>query len=237
MDTLKCPACGRSVKKSDVFCNYCGTALIAEKERTSSAVDDVVQATPNDDELQVNSHSKKRYAVFFGAAILVTTVFVFGAVVFSVLKPVPAAPPPKALPVQSSVKKKTYTPLDASEEKRQERQKNDAAIRAFRQFHTYIGNRQYRHAYALFSSEFQANVPYDGWVQGYRDTLSSDPTDVRIRQSDGSRAYVDFELKARDREGSRVKVQYFQGTAELIYIQGTWKIHELAAKPTRGYYE
>lgn len=111
------------------------------------------------------------------------------------------------------------------------------ASRTFEHFHKLITDHSLHSAYDMFSDEFQTEVPYDGWAEGYSTTISSDPKDIKIRNSTNNHVELSFVLKARDRDMGRIKVQYFNGVCNLVKNNGNWKIDKIVASKTKEVYE
>lgn|GEM_PF-2914915 len=183
----------------------------------------------------------KMYVV---AGILALIVIGGGAYFFLSKPAAPAASQPVSSTVSSAANTTTSsaasTPTSSAAETKPAPpvvSPGDAAATSFKQYHSLISNHRLEDAYSHFSPDFQANVPYPGWADGYHTTVTSEPKDVKVLQADDDHAVLSFMLKARDRDGGRIKVQYFKGTCNLINDGGNWKIDEIAAKKTQEYYE
>ncbi len=100
-------------------------------------------------------------------------------------------------------------------------------VQVLKAFHRNITNKNYRKAYNYLSKDFQASVSYDRWVPGFRTTVSSTVSDVKIMSQTDTQAVLSYILKAVDNPGG---TQYFQGTAILIKTSEGWKIDEITNK-------
>ena len=94
-------------------------------------------------------------------------------------------------------------------------------------FHRNITNKNYREAYNCLSGNYQSAVSYEGWAPGFRTTVSSTVSDVKIESQTDSQAVLTYILKAVDNPGG---TQYFRGTAVLVRTPNGWKIDEITNK-------
>ena len=106
------------------------------------------------------------------------------------------------------------------------------AENAFLNYHQAISNHQLQQAYQLLSSDFQNSVGgYSSYAAGYKDTLSSDVTDVQLVSGSPSKVVLNYHLKSRDRlSNGGVKIQEFAGNVTMINSNGHWLINDMNAK-------
>lgn len=96
-------------------------------------------------------------------------------------------------------------------------------------FHQNITNKDYRKAYHFLSKDFQASASYDAWAAGFRTTVSSTVSDVKVESQTGSQTVLTYTLKAVDNPGG---TNYFRGTAVLIWTDAHgWRIDDITNKP------
>ncbi len=95
-------------------------------------------------------------------------------------------------------------------------------------FHQNITNKDYRKAYLFLSKDFRDSAPYDDWEAGFRTTVSSTVSNVKVESQSGSQAVLTYTLKAVDNPGG---TQYFQGTAIYVWTKAGWKIDDITNKP------
>lgn len=95
-------------------------------------------------------------------------------------------------------------------------------------FHQNITNKDYRKAYLFLSKNFRDSAPYDGWEAGFRTTVSSIVSDVKVESQSGSQAVLTYTLKAVDNPGG---TQYFRGTAVFVWTKSGWRIDDMTNKP------
>ena len=84
-------------------------------------------------------------------------------------------------------------------------------------------------AYQCLSQNFRSTLAYDDWAPGFNDTISSTPSNIRIVSANENKVVLSYDLKSRDRNGSAVKVQEFQGKTILIKENGDWVIDAIEA--------
>ena len=96
-------------------------------------------------------------------------------------------------------------------------------------FYQNITNKDYRKAYHFLSKDFQASASYDAWAAGFRTTVSSTVSDVKVESQTGSQTVLTYTLKAVDNPGG---TNYFRGTAVLIWTDAHgWRIDDMTNKP------
>ncbi|MBR1421518.1 MAG: DUF805 domain-containing protein [Selenomonadaceae bacterium] len=104
------------------------------------------------------------------------------------------------------------------------------AIQTLTDFHRNITNRNYSAAYSCLSYNFRTHMDFDGWAQGFRTTVSSEAQDIKIYSENSNFIVLTYILKATDNFNGREVVNYFNGTANLIFEDGNWKIDEIINK-------
>lgn len=104
-----------------------------------------------------------------------------------------------------------------------------AAAEVFKKFHSSITSHDFQAAYQLYSADYQAKVPYDGWAKGYATTVASEPTNVEVTQADSNHVSLKFGLRATDNINGKKTVQSFAGTCSMIKVGDNWKIDEITA--------
>ena len=121
------------------------------------------------------------------------------------------------------VEKSTPTPQPAV--------RQDTARNAFISFHTAITNKQLADAYNILSPDYQRFVRgYDNFARGYATTLRSDVVELNSIHEDSNSAVLTYKLKAVDQVDGGSGAQYFIGKAQLIKINGQWRIDSTEAK-------
>lgn len=245
MQPVYCVNCGTLLEADVAFCPNCGTKVAVQRREASRPASPRPAEAPLYDRQPERMESGTDKTKIYVVAGLLALVVIGGGAYFFLSKPaVPAVSQPvpstdssvantttsSAVSTQTSsaVETKPASPVVSP---------GDAAVTSFKQYHSLISNHRLEDAYSHFSPDFQANVPYPGWADGYHTTVSSEPKDVKVLQADDDHAVLSFMLEARDRAGGRIKVQYFKGTCNLINDGGNWKIDEIAAKKTQEYYE
>ncbi len=89
------------------------------------------------------------------------------------------------------------------------------------EFHRYITQHQLRNAYNCLSVNMQNRMTYDGWASGFRNTVSSNVSNVRAVSVKENRVVLAYNLTAVDNPGGR---SYYHGTATVIHTAEGWKI-------------
>lgn len=109
--------------------------------------------------------------------------------------------------------------------------KQDTARNAFISFHKAITNRQLADAYNILSPDYQRFVKgYDNFARGYTTTLRSDVVELNTVNENSNFAVLTYKLKAEDQVDGGKLTQYFVGKAQLIKINGQWRIDSTEAK-------
>lgn len=116
---------------------------------------------------------------------------------------------------------------------------NSSAEQAFRNYHRAITDGNYRKAYEILSYKQREKMgSLDSYIAGYKDTISSEVTDIRMVSSDIDVATFDYTLKARDRaQGNKVKVATFKGQVTMAKDGGKWYVRTAQSKKVDEHYE
>lgn len=101
------------------------------------------------------------------------------------------------------------------------------AIQTLQHFHYNITQKDYRQAYSCLSDSLQGRMSYDGWVPGFKTTVSSTPSDIKVASESADRVVLTYNLKAVDNPGG---TQNFSGTVVVIKTKNGWKINEITNK-------
>ena len=114
-----------------------------------------------------------------------------------------------------------------------------SAEQTFKNYHKAITNRNYREAYETLSyKQRERRGDIDSYAAGYKDTISSEVSDMRLVSSDGDSRTFDYTLTARDRQqGNRVKVQTFKGQVTMAQDKGRWFIRNVDSKKINERFE
>lgn len=96
---------------------------------------------------------------------------------------------------------------------------------AIYEFHTAITKKDYSKAYNLLAPEEQkTSAPPDQFGQGYSDVISSTVMETYPRSTDGNTVFVEYLLEAKDKTPSGISVKYYKAFADLLKINGEWKV-------------
>lgn len=114
-----------------------------------------------------------------------------------------------------------------------------SAEQTFKNYHKAITNRNYREAYETLSyKQRERRGDIDSYVAGYKDTISSEVSDMRLVSSNEDSCTFDYTLTARDRQqGNRVKVQTFKGQVTMAQDKGRWFIRNVDSKKVNERFE
>ncbi|WP_029545856.1 hypothetical protein [Selenomonas sp. AB3002] len=112
----------------------------------------------------------------------------------------------------------------ASANKPTKAEAQNPAIQVLYNYHANITNKKYREAYDCLSENFKKRMSYEGWVPGFKTTVSSVPSDVMIYSQTAKKIILTFNLRAVDNPGG---TRDFSGTAEVINTKNGWKIDKL----------
>ena len=110
----------------------------------------------------------------------------------------------------------------------------EQAATAFVMYHQSITNGNFPQAYDLMTYDRQQVMgPYGSFIQGYRDTISSEITDLNLISDNGNSVMLAYTLEARDRTPSgRVLYQTFVGEVQMVNAGGSWKINFIKSNKT-----
>ena len=97
---------------------------------------------------------------------------------------------------------------------------NDAKKVLF-DFHNYITQHRLRDAYNCLSSSLQARMTYDGWAPGFKNTVSSNVSNVEVESIADDKVILNYNLTAVDNPGGK---NYFVGKVTVIRTVNGWKI-------------
>ena len=115
---------------------------------------------------------------------------------------------------------------------------NDPAVQTFRNYYRAITNGNYREAYETLSyAQRQRMGDFNSYVSKFSNTISGEVIDIRLVSSDADSRTFDYTLKARDRDGSRVKVAIFKGQVTMATDNGRWFVRQARSSKTDEWYE
>jgi len=101
----------------------------------------------------------------------------------------------------------------------------------FASYHQAISNKRLRDAYNCLSSSCQSQMGnYGSYASGYQTTISSTITNLQVVSSNENAVTLSYGLRSKDKNGNRIKVQTFTGTAVMVRENGDWRISEISAK-------
>jgi len=89
-------------------------------------------------------------------------------------------------------------------------------------FYTYIGAQRYADAYALLSSRYRAQQPYDSWRAGYTTTRGA--YDEAVSEASQMPEQVNVTIVATDLINGQTVVRRFAGTWTLVQEPGGWRL-------------
>ncbi len=108
---------------------------------------------------------------------------------------------------------------------------SDDAIKVLNNYWKAITNKNFEQAYGYATEKRQKQMgSIESFRAGHKDTISSKMIYPKVTKSTDSTAEISFSLEARDKIGSRVKLQTYGCSANMVKVNGTWKIDELMAK-------
>ena len=94
-------------------------------------------------------------------------------------------------------------------------------------FHRHITYKNFKDAYDCFSYELQGKIPYEGWVDGFRSTVHSTVSDIKVASKSSNQIILTYYLQAEDNPGG---IKNFSGTAVLIKNGNSWKLDDITNK-------
>ena len=115
----------------------------------------------------------------------------------------------------------------------------NSAEQTFRNYYKAITNGNYREAYEILSYKQRERIGnFDSYVAGFKDTISSEVTDLRLVSSDEDVCTFDYTLTARDRyQGNKVKVATFKGQVTMAKDKGKWYVRHAKSDKVNERYE
>lgn len=102
-----------------------------------------------------------------------------------------------------------------------------AAIQTLLDFHENITKKSLRQAYNCMSYDLQSEISYEGWTPGFRYTVSSTPTNIKVVSESADRIVLTYDLIAVDNPGGTTT---FAGTVVMIKTSDGWKIDDVKNK-------
>ena len=101
------------------------------------------------------------------------------------------------------------------------------AIQTLLDFHENITKKSLRQAYDCMSNNLQNEISYEGWTPGFKNTVSSTPTKIKIISESPDKIVLSYDLTAIDNPGGTTT---FAGTAVMIKTSSGWKIDDVINK-------
>lgn len=98
------------------------------------------------------------------------------------------------------------------------------AIQTFLEFHQKITDKALHQAYDCMSDNLQGQISYEGWTPGFKNTVSSLPSNIKIISESESSITLTYDLTAVDNPGG---TQTFAGTVTMIKTSSGWKIDDI----------
>ncbi len=112
------------------------------------------------------------------------------------------------------------------------------AANTLNKYYQSISNRNMQTAYNILSDDMQSHMgSLESFQSGYQTTLSNRISNVSVVSSDPGRVVLSYTLTSRDKSGSGIKVQTFQGTATMSSQSGSWHIVDLSVKKAGEHFE
>ena len=101
------------------------------------------------------------------------------------------------------------------------------AIYALTTFHDNITRKDYRQAYSCLSKSLQGRMSYDSWAGGFKTTVSSSASDIKITSETSDKITMTYNLQAVDNPGG---TRNFNSTVVVIKTENGWKIDSMSNK-------
>ncbi|MBQ7703831.1 MAG: hypothetical protein IJT73_00140 [Selenomonadaceae bacterium] len=98
-----------------------------------------------------------------------------------------------------------------------------AAVDTLVSFHKNITQKNLRSAYNCLSWEFQNEMEYYGWADGFETTVSSSVDQIKVVSENSYEINLEYVLTAADNIAGRQQIAKFRGTVALINENGAWK--------------
>lgn len=129
--------------------------------------------------------------------------------------------------------------LAHTESQSQAADNSSSAEKTFINYHKAITDGNYREAYEMLSYAQRDRMgSYDSYVTGFKDTISSEVTDLKLVSSDEDTCTFNYTLTARDHyQGNRVKIQTFEGQVTMAKDDGRWYVREAKSSKVNERYE
>lgn len=131
-----------------------------------------------------------------------------------------------------------YITIRENENKKKSSTAQSDAVNTFVRYHQAISQHQLGAAFAMLTQNMQRQMgSYESYNSGFVNTLTSEVTSTTVTASSPTSVSINYDLKARDRSGGAVYVQYFRGQATLVNIGGKWYIDNMSSSKTGDHYE
>ena len=237
-----CGKCGGKLPPGAQFCGQCGAQVLGK----GAIVRANAATTPTESRsASPPSAGKTRTMLLVSVALILLAgggwYFYSGASTEKAeLSPHVAATSPKGKEEGSSSSPMQHNPQSGPQPPAQQNHPTNAAtnaktpnqqtlapVQVLQAFHQNITSKNYRTAYNYLSADFQDAVSYEGWAPGFRTTVSSTVSNVKVESQTDTQAVLTYTLQAVDNPGG---TRYFQGTAVLIKTAGGWKIDDITNK-------
>jgi hypothetical protein len=92
------------------------------------------------------------------------------------------------------------------------------------QIYSHIGARNFQAAWSLLGPTLRSKYQYDGWVKGFESTHSVQTPSVTTTSQSRDRTTVEVTVVSEDMAGTQLVTKRFQGTWDLVLIDGVWKL-------------
>lgn len=102
-----------------------------------------------------------------------------------------------------------------------------AAIDVLYQFHANITHKELQRAYNCMSPKMKKKVTYDGWAPGFKTTVSSSVSDVKVAFENKNCIVLTYYLQSVDNPGG---TKNYTGTVALVKVGSDWRIEEITNK-------
>lgn len=130
--------------------------------------------------------------------------------------------------INKSNKKVNYISVRIVEKPKTDTQ---GAINVLKNYHRNITNKDYRKAYNLCTESMQNTLGlYNKWVGGFKNTVSSEVTDIKVVSSDPDNVTLQYTLISKDKGGYKTSTTRFRGTAAMVRTNNGWRINEVENK-------
>ena len=99
-----------------------------------------------------------------------------------------------------------------------------SAIETLESFYKNISNRNFLKAYEYLDSKMKEQFSFDSWESGFRNTVSSTPSDIKIVSESETQTILTYTLTVIN---DSVETRKFIGTATFIKTNEGWKIDDV----------